>query len=330
MLRYEINHAAGVPQSVVSGFAPRGEADHWTAGATGRAGALSAVQHFISTRTTVNASYHVLDWHDHAAEVTGAMEIVPLNRAAHSMNPAKAFVARDGSAREAARFAEVRRILARDSDPNADSIAVSFCGMPADLAAAVACPVYRADRRELSALLRRKVASLVDRPHFGHGWIQPTSRYETDSAHGGPDLLIAPVLYAVEEDDMYDWVAKMRPALIRATIMPGTPVRTAPLASADTFAFSMPSSGNTINFIGRVPDQGGGTIPYLVYVLGAGGVRVTREDNVVPGSLVELGVPTVTEVVKEVPTGITQDQLDAAHAAGAADEKARVRALLGL
>lgn len=199
MLRYEVNHAAGVPQTVVSGFAPRGEADHWTATVTGRAAAESVVRNFIATRATVNASYHVLDWHDHAAEITYAMEIVPLDRASHSMNPAKAFVPKTGSAREQARFAEVHRILARDSDPNADCVSVAFVGMPADLAAAVACPVYRADRRELSRRLRATAPTIVERPHFGHGWIQPTTRYEADAAPGGADLLIDPVLYAQED-----------------------------------------------------------------------------------------------------------------------------------
>ncbi len=207
-LKYEINHAAGVPQTIVSGFAPRGLVWHWTAGAVGRAGALGTIQHFINTRTTVNASYAILFWHEHQASlacITVAMEIVPLNRASHSMAPTQTFVPKTGSAREVARFAEVHRILTRDSDPNADVISASFCGMPADLAAAVKCPTFVADVRALAARLKAAVPTLDAKPHFGHGWIQPITRYETDITTGGADLLIGPVLYpptAEEGDDV--------------------------------------------------------------------------------------------------------------------------------
>ena len=96
----------------------------------------------------------------------------------------------------------MRRILARDNDPNADSISLSYVGMPDDVDRAVDCAVIRADLRELDRLVSRKVPSLIDRPHYGHGWIQPISRYEMDAvAADGPDLLIAPVLYG-QEDDM--------------------------------------------------------------------------------------------------------------------------------
>jgi hypothetical protein len=193
-------YPTGIPQTAVSGFAPRGLAWHWTAGGVGRAGAEATIRHFQNTRYTVNASYHILLFRDGTKTV--AMWIVPPTRASHSMNPANAFAPKTGSVREKARFTEVHRILARDNDPNADVISVSFCGMPLDLAVAMRDPVFRADVRELA---RQLIAhpTIIDRPHFGHGWIQPISRYETDAVSEGEDLLISK-LYAAEED-MITW-----------------------------------------------------------------------------------------------------------------------------
>lgn len=211
MLRVEENYAIGIPQTAIVGFAPRGLAWHWTAGGTGRAGAESTIRHFQNTRYTVNASYHILLFRE--GSTTVAMWIVPVSRASHSMNPGAAFKPKSNSDREQARFAEVHRILARDSDPNADCISISFCGMPADLAAARNDPTFTADVRELARQLIAHPA-VIDRPHLGHGWIQPTTRYETDATTGGEDLLIASVLYAAdrpEEDDVYQWVINVDP-----------------------------------------------------------------------------------------------------------------------
>lgn len=184
MLKIEINYPTGIPQTAVSGFAPRGLAWHWTAGATGRAGAEGTVRHFQNTRYTTNASYHILFWVEHTSNhvgcVTVAWWIVPMGKASHSMNPGAAFVPKTNSATEQARFAEVHRILARDSDPNADVVALSYCGMPANLAADLKCATFRADLRNLAKQLIAHPTYIIDRPHFGHGWIQPTTRYEMD------------------------------------------------------------------------------------------------------------------------------------------------------
>lgn len=188
-LKIEQNYANGVPQTAVAGFAPRGLAWHWTAGGTGRNGALSTVSYFISSRLTVNASYHILFWHEHRPPncLTVAMWIVPMSRASHSMNPAIAFKPKTGSAQETARFAEVHRILGRDSDPNADVIAVSYCGMPANLAVDLRCEEFKNDLRNLAKQLISHPTFIIDRPHFGHGWIQPTTRYEMDQV--GTDFI---------------------------------------------------------------------------------------------------------------------------------------------
>ena len=183
MLRVEQTYPNGVPQTAVSGWSPKGLAWHWTAGGTGRAGWDGSVRHLINTRYTVNASYHAGFWHEHATETTVVQWIVPSTKAAHSIAPSKVFELNPNKSRalQEARFAEVRRILLRDNDPNADCIALSYAGMPADLQRDLGCPVFRADVQELARQIIDHPA-VIDRPHFGHGWIQPISRYEMDVA----------------------------------------------------------------------------------------------------------------------------------------------------
>ena len=181
MLRVEGAYPNGVPQTAVQGFDPQGLAWHWTAGGTGRAGWDATVRHLVDTRYTVNASYHGGFWHEHDTETTVVQWIVPLTKAAHSIAPSQVFRLNPNkpAALQEARFAEVRRILARDSDPNADCTAVAYAGMPADLERDLACPIFRADVVLLARTIDRYLA---ERPHFGHGWIQPINRYEMDVA----------------------------------------------------------------------------------------------------------------------------------------------------
>jgi hypothetical protein len=198
-------YPSGVPQTAVPGWAPTGAAWHWTAGSPGRAGWDGTVRHLIASRYTVNASYHGGLWHEHAADGrcrTVLQWIVPTSRAAHSIAPSQVFqvnTTKDRATQDA-RFREVRRILgARATDPNAGCIAIAYAGMPADLERDLACPVFRAD---VQALARQLVAhpTVIDRPHFGHGWIQPISRYEMDVTTDFIGLLYgAP---PPQEDDM--------------------------------------------------------------------------------------------------------------------------------
>ena len=178
----ETPYPNGVPQTAVSGFSPTGAAWHWTAGGTGRAGWDGTVAHLIATRYTINASYHGGFWHEHATEQTIIQWIVPTTKAAHSVHPPSCwqYNANKDRATQEARFTEVRRILgAKAADPNAGMIAIAYAGMPADLERDLACPVFRADIQNLARQLVAR-ADIVDRPHFGHGWIQPISRYEMD------------------------------------------------------------------------------------------------------------------------------------------------------
>lgn len=187
----------GVPQTAVEAFAPRGVGWHWSAGGTGRAGWEGTIRHLINTRYTVNASYHLGFWHEHHPPdcVTVAQWIVPATHAAHSLAPGLAFVPKVGSPVEHERFVDVHRILARDSDPNADILAPAFAGMPADLARDMACPVMQADVRQLARDLETSPA-MADGPHFGHGWIQPSTRYEMDAPGLEFIAALAPVLDA--------------------------------------------------------------------------------------------------------------------------------------
>jgi len=338
-LRVEQNYAAGVPQSVVAGFAPRGLAWHWTAGGTGRAGAESTIRHFVNTKATVNASYHILLFREGTSTV--AMWIVPVGRASHSMNPSLAFKPKTGSAREQARFTEVHRILARDNDPNADCISVSFCGMPADLAAAMRDPVFAADVRELA---RQLIAhpTVIDRPHFGHGWIQPATRYETDATSGGQDLLIAQLYGAAPappqgDDDMQfwkpvqeDWWTVAKTATALGTVFYDGAGNKKEFTSRERVRSTAESSDGRYRQV-KYPPTGSDELlvvdargndkegPGLVAI---SGTRVPPSPN--------YGFPppetVVKEVVKEVPTGITEGDVQAAQEEAATAERNRIAA----
>lgn len=336
-LKVEIDYRNGIPQTAVPGFAPTGLVWHWTAGATGRAGAEATIRHFINTRYTTNASYHILLFRE--GSTTVAKWIVPMSRAAHSMNPGAALKPKTGSARERARIEEVKRILgSRATDPNAGSIAISFCGMPADLAAAMKDAGFRADVRALAQQLIDHPNFIVARPHFGHGWVQPTTRYETDATPEGADLLIAS-LYgeaslpdtSTGANDMYDWVALMKPASFKTTIAAGSAIRKRPRykdakVAAETLDFYA-GRDSTITVIGTVEgDEYNGTVTWLAYVLGDGGLRVTSAGNELPNRRAPLEREVVKEVIKEVPTGISEEDVQQAQEAAAEAERARIAA----
>lgn len=314
-LRVEQNYAAGIPQTDLrGGFLPTGLAWHWTAGGTGRAGAESAIRHFINTRLTVNASYHILVFREGATTV--AMWIVPVGNASHSMAPSQAFIPKTGDAREAARFAEVRRILgAKAGDPNAGVISISFCGMPADLQAAMADPAFRADMRALASDLIGH-PTVIARPHFGHGWIQPTTRYETDATIGGQDILVAqlyeaPIPAPEETMDWYRNIIPSPPARVRLAAQ--TSYRLSPDLGPGSQPFVLGREDWRV-MIGAVKGEDFGAGPDWGVMLsnngatGEGGIRVFHTQDI----LETAPLAGTVEVVKEVPTGITQAQLDAA------------------
>lgn len=212
MLVVEENYAFGVPLSTVTGWAPPGAAWHWSAGGAGRTGWEGTIRHLINTRGTVNASYHGGMWCEHAANHAGCRTIlqwiVPTTKAAHSISPSSSWQYNPNKPRtlQDIRFTEVRRILgAKATDPNAGCIAIAYAGMPADLERDLACPAFRADVQDLARQLVAHPA-VIDRPHFGHGWIQPISRYEMDvPATDFIALLYAATATPIQEDDMQYW-----------------------------------------------------------------------------------------------------------------------------
>ena len=350
MLRVEQNYVSGIPQTAVSGWAPRGLAWHWTAGGTGRAGAEATIRHFINTRTTVNASYHILFWVEHAAShtncVTYAMWIVPSSKASHSMNPSQAFQPKSGSAREQARFTEVHRILGRDSDPNADCWSLSYCGMPANLAEDVKCPVFIADLRNLAGQLIAHPSWIISNPHFGHGWIQPYSRYEMDTTPEGIDLLIGR-LYGVDpeppEEEMIFWLPVQQDwhTVAKTDTALGTVFYDGAGAKKEF------TSVERVRSIAESSDGRWRLVKYgsneLLVVDARTSAREGAGLNPVTGTRIPatgFGFPppevkeVIKEVIKEVPTGITQEQVDLARTegvtAGVTSEKTRIREFLGL
>jgi hypothetical protein len=189
----ETNYVPGIPQTAIPNFAPTAVFHHWTAGGPGRQGALGTIQHFVNTRYTTNASYHILTFVEDGHLV--AMWIVPPSRAAHSLAPSQAFQYNQNIDVNVQNewFVEVARCLpTKANDPNAGCIAVSFCGMPADLEAALQDPHIVEDYRQLARDLEA-IPSMVDGPHVNHGWIQPLSRYDA-----GEELI--PLLAPVSED----------------------------------------------------------------------------------------------------------------------------------
>ena len=195
MLKVEQNYLNGIPQTILPNFLALGIGWHWDAGAGGRAGWEGTVRYLINTRYTVNASYHGGFWPEHKAGHVGCVTviqwIVRTTNAAHSVNPAQCwqYHATKPRALQDARFAETRRILgAKAADPNAGMLALAYAGMPDDLDRDLACPVFREDLEDLAQQLIDH-PTVIDRPHFGHGWIQPVSRYEMDTARNFIGLL---------------------------------------------------------------------------------------------------------------------------------------------
>lgn len=217
----EEHYLAGIPQTALLGGLPsRGISVHWTAGSPGRAGARGTAQFFVD-RADRNASYHELWWWEAATGTFGVLLIVRSTRAAHSMNPTPP------PAGPYAPNAEVRRILGdRVGDPNAASYAVSFAGMPADLAAAMRDPRFVAyATRRIRELLVSEDTIRDPRPLFNHGWAQPSTRYDAGEA------LIPAIyraLYPEAIDEMPD-LSRLEPIVNRyVTVRKGATPRRSP------------------------------------------------------------------------------------------------------
>jgi hypothetical protein len=312
-------YLAGIPQTIlVGGLASRGIACHWTAGAPGRAGAVATARYFVNN--TRNASYHEIWWWD--GTTFGVLRIVPIDRAAHSMNP-------NQPPWEPVPL--VREILGdKWWNPNSYSYTVSFAGMPEDLAAAIRSPgfVGYATRR-IRELLAQETTISHPRPLFNHGEGQPSTRYDW-----GTEL--RPLIYAQLFGDplpgMEDEMEFRNPIVTQEwdTVKNWLPGFTRPDGSTGTFTEVVRVKSiaeGTINGVdSRLLDYGP---DHEALVIGRKGLAN-------PGTRY-VGAQIV-EVVKEIPTGITQAQFDKAVAdatlagteAGKTTEKSRLRSFLGL
>ena len=322
----------GVPQTAVRGFAPPGVGWHWTAGGTGRAGWDGSVRHLIGTRTTVNASYHGGFWVEHAPNHVGCRTfiqwIVPLTSAAHSVNPSHCWKYNSNKSKSVqdARFAEVRRILgAKASDPNAGMIALSYAGMPADLERDLACGVFRQDLRDLAGQLVAR-PDVIARPHFGHGWIQPLTRYEMDVTTNFIGMLYGesastPTTGGSEDMQFWrpvqeDWTAK-----VGAKFFDGAGNEKAFTASERVRSIAESSDG-TYRLVKYGTNE-------LLVMERAGLTPIAGTRVPAPGSY-GFPPPEVVEKVIEVPTGITQETVEQAATAAVGGERTRIRKVLGI
>lgn len=84
------------------------------------------------------------------------------------------------------------------------------------------------------------------------------------------------------EDAMLAWVNSITPAALRVRLAKGQPVRTAPVLSGSTVAFTV-ATDSTLTIIGKVAgDVYLGSTTWYVYVLGKGGLRVVHSKQVTP------------------------------------------------
>lgn len=316
--KVEIMYDSRIPQTALLNFKPTGIAEHWTAGGVGRAGALGTRQFFMDTAAERNASYHVLVYWEPTTRTFGVIWIVPPTVAAHSIAPQPVSIGGSYNPND-----EVKRILgAKVNDPNAGVIAVSFCGMPADLDKALNDPDVVAGYKKLTEELKA-IPSMVDRPLFNHGWAQPTTRSDAGSR-------LIPLIYGeattIGAGDMIFWFPVQQEFWTKdgSRFFDGNGAekvftgreRVLSIASSAS-GYKLLKYGNEL-LIARTADL----------ELIAGTRKPSDGWGWAPAT-----VETV-EVVKEVPTGITQEQVNASHAEGVNDgktqEKSRLRTLLGL
>lgn len=290
---------------------------HDTEGGVGDSGALGTLR-FLIDRKDRNASYHELWSWEEATRVFTARRIVPPTSAAHSLNP---FPPSQGGSYEPDAY--VRESLgARVNDPNRVVYAVSLAGTKADV------DRWSEDSDFVKACLRRlaELRAELRMPNrkAEHFRFNPSTRSDWGK-------LLTP---AINREEMWvrilpvqeQWTTKLG-----ARFYAGGPegvgipkhfnavVTVTSIAETDDNRFRLVAWNNEILFVERA-----GLTPIS-------GTRNPAEGYGAP-------LPIIKEVIKEVPTGITQSDLDKAVAvaqesglkAGITNEKSRLRKLLGL
>lgn len=313
--KVETMYDDAIPQTELLNFRPTGIAMHWTAGGTGRQGAIDTRQFFINTAAQRNASYHCMVYWEPTTRTFGVMWIVPPGNAAHSIAPQPPSMGGSYDPNN-----EVRRILgAKVGDPNAACIAVAFCGMPADLEVALNDSDFIAGYKKLIGELKA-IPSIVERPLFNHGWAQPTTRYDA-----GPHLI--PLIYddtpiTIVEDDMIFW----RPVQEDWTTANGTVF----YAGGEKKFFT---DEEQVTSIAESSDGRWRLVRYGDNELLVVDARTSKKEG--PGLTPIAGtrVPSTGfgfPPPETVTVDASQEQLDAARASGINDERSRLRTLLGL
>lgn len=329
--RYQVinEFRSGVPQTPFGTVGPfRMLALHDTEGGAGLTGARGTLQ-FLIDRQDRNASYHEIWAWDEATKTFTALRIVPATSAAHSINP---YPPSAGGSYEPDSWV-VQSLGTLWKDPNRYVYAVSVAGTVAQVDAWSGDPDFvAACRRRTSEI----IAQFGVQPRLGeHFRFNPSNRTDwgrlLTSKMGGLVFTEVP-----KEDDMLFW----------------NPVQQDWTTANGTVFFD--GAGNKKNFIdvetvrsfaessdGRWRLVRYGTETLLVDartsmkegpgLLPVPGTRIpTTGFGYPPAEVVEV----VKEVTVEVPTGITQEQVNAAHADGVEDgttaEKSRLRTLLGL
>lgn len=290
---------------------------HDTEGGVGDAGALATIR-FLIDRKDRNASYHELWSWDEATRVFTVRRIVPPTSAAHSINP---YPPSKGGSYEP--DALVREALgARVNDPNRVVYAVSIAGKVADVNRwSTDSDFVMACQRRLAEI--RAELRMPDRKgeHFR---FSPSTRSDwgklLTSAIDGKEIWVD--ILPVQEQ----WKTKLG-----ARFFAGGPE-----------GVGIPKRFNvvmTVTSIAETTDNRFRLVAWnneILFVERAGLEPIAGTRNPKTG----YGAPTpiIKEVIKEVPTGITQSQVDLAVAAatekgiqtGTNAEKSRLRKLLGL
>ncbi len=120
-IRRELARSGNPPSSAGNGTDFTAFLCHDTEGGTGRNGAIGTIRFLIDSAYR-NASYHEIWWFEETLGQCGVIQVVPITRAAHSVNPFPPDYAPDSWALESL-----------GHDPNQQGYAVSIAGRVADV-----------------------------------------------------------------------------------------------------------------------------------------------------------------------------------------------------
>lgn len=308
------DYRTGMPQTPTGQVGPfLMVALHDTEGGVGVPGALGTIQ-FLIDRADRNASYHeIWAWNESTKAFT-VFRIVPITSAAHSVYPVPP---PDGPYEP---DAIVRAALgARVNDPNRVIYAVSIAGKVGDVNRWSGDPDFVAACKRRLLEIKNELGVSKMGEHFR---MQPSNRSDWGrmltpalTGTGVWSMLFKPVLQRWNTKVGAGFYVDGPGVGLRKTFSVATEVTS--IAESEDFKWRILAWGNELLFAER-----------------AGLVPIEGTRNPPSG----WGPPVLTTKTVEVPTGITQAEVDAAEAAAFAEgktegvkvEKSRLRTLLGL